>query len=145
MAEIKKYPNRLGPVGWLFGGKWGLDRYLYSLHRITGIGLVLYFLMHIVVTSIRAFGGKNAWEMTMGFVEHPIFRIGEFLVFAAFAIHGMNGLRLILVELGFAVGKAEEPVYPYSSSLQVQRPLSIMMMAIAAVFILAGGYRFLIH
>jgi hypothetical protein len=37
------------------------------------------------------------------------------------------------------VGKAEEPVYPYRSSLNVQRPLMIIVMVIAAVVILAGG------
>ena len=28
----------------------------------------------------------------------------------------MNGVRLLLTELGFFLGKPKEPVYPYSSS-----------------------------
>jgi succinate dehydrogenase/fumarate reductase cytochrome b subunit len=38
--------------------------------------------------------------------------VGEHLVFVAFAFHALNGVRLVLVELGFAVGKPLEPVYP---------------------------------
>jgi len=64
-------------------------------------------------------------------------------VFAAFVYHACNGVRLVLVELGFAVGKPIEPIYPYKTSLNVQRPLLIAMMILAAIFLLAGGYDFL--
>ena len=59
------------------------------------------------------------------------------------AYHAANGVRLVLVELGFAVGKPIEPVYPYKTSLGVQRPLLIAMMILAAIFLAAGGYSFL--
>ena len=64
MLETKGHPNRLGLWGWLGGGRWGLERYLYTLHRLTGLGLLVYFLLHIVVTSSRALGrrpGKRRW------------------------------------------------------------------------------------
>lgn len=140
MAERKRYDNRLGFWGWLGGGRWGVERYVYALHRLTGLGILLYFLMHIVVTSLRA-GGTYLW--TKGeFLDRPVFKIGEFLVFAAFAFHAFNGLRLVLVELGVAVGKPFEPVYPYKTSLGVQRPLMIVMMILAALVLLAGGAEF---
>jgi succinate dehydrogenase / fumarate reductase cytochrome b subunit len=141
MAEIKRYDNRLGIWGWLGGGRWGFERYAYALHRLTGLGILLYFLMHIVVTSLRA-KGIYLWA-DGGPLHKPIFRIGEFLVFAAFAYHAFNGLRLVLVELGVAVGKPFEPVYPYKTSLGVQRPLMITMMILAALVFLAGGAEFL--
>ena len=58
MLDNKGHPNRLGIWGWLGGGRWGIERYLYTLHRLTGLGLLLYFLLHIVVTSARAFGRR---------------------------------------------------------------------------------------
>jgi len=141
MAEIKRYDNRLGLWGWLGGGRWGVERYAYILHRITGLGILLYFLMHIVVTSLRATG--NYLWVEGAYFHQPIFKIGEFLVFAAFAYHACNGIRLVLVELGFAVGQPIEPVYPYKTSLGVQRPLLILMMILAAVLFIMGGYEFL--
>jgi succinate dehydrogenase / fumarate reductase cytochrome b subunit len=141
MAEIKRYDNRLGLWGWLGGGRWGVERYAYILHRITGLGILLYFLMHIVVTSLRA-TGTYLW-VEGAYFHQPIFKIGEFLVFAAFAYHACNGIRLVLVELGFAVGQPIEPVYPYKTSLGVQRPLLIFMMILAAVLFIVGGYEFL--
>jgi len=38
MAEIKRYDNRLGLWGWLGGGRWGVERYAYILHRLTVAG-----------------------------------------------------------------------------------------------------------
>ena len=141
MAEIKRRDNRLGLWGWLGGGRWGIERYAFILHRLTGLAILFYLLMHIVVTSLRA-TGRYLW-IEGEFLHQPIFRFGEFLVFAAFTYHACNGVRLVLVELGFAVGKQIEPVYPYKTSLNVQRPLLIAMMILAAIFLLAGGYDFL--
>lgn len=142
MSEIRRHPNRLGVKGWVGGGRWGPERYLYTLHRITGLGLLAYFLAHIVVTSSRALGPER-WEAAMAAVGGPLFKLGEFLVFAAFAFHGLNGLRLVLVELGVITGRAEEPVYPYRTSLDVQRPWAVVMMVLAVLLIAVGGWQFL--
>lgn len=141
MTEIKRHDNRLGVWGWLGGGRWGAERYAYILHRLTGLGILLYFLMHVVVTSLRA-TGRYLW-VEGAFLHQPIFKFGEFLVFAAFAYHACNGIRLVLVELGIAVGRPIEPVYPYKTSINVQRPLLIVMMILTVVFLVAGGYSFL--
>ena len=141
MEEIKRYDNRLGIWGWLGGGRWGIERYAYILHRITGLGILFYFFLHIIVTSLRA-KGIYLWEEPH-FLDQPIFKFGEFLVFAAFAFHAFNGIRLVLVELGFAVGKPIEPVYPYKTSINTQRPLLIGMMLLAFVLFVLGGYHFL--
>ena len=141
MTEMKRYENRLGIWGWLGGGRWGVERYAYILHRITGVAILLYLLMHTVVTSLRA-KGIYLW-VAGGFFHRPVFAFGEFLVFTAFAYHACNGIRLILVELGFAVGKPIEPVYPYKTSLDVQRPLLTGMMILTVVVLAMGGYAIL--
>lgn len=142
MIANKGRPNRLGLKGWLAGGRWGFERHLYILHRVTGLGLLTYFVLHIGVTSSRAFG-EQSWNAAMGTVSGPLFRVGEFLVFAAFAFHALNGIRLALVELGVAIGKPIEPVYPYRTSVDEQRPLAIGVMVLAAILVALGGYGFL--
>ena len=141
MPQAKTYPNRLGLKGWLVGGRWGIERYLFTLHRISGLGILLYFLLHIVVTTTRAIN-QTWWDGTMGVLSGPVFVVGEYLVFAAFAFHAANGIRLVLIELGILTGKAEEPIYPYRTSLNVQRPYMIILMVIVAVVVLVGGYDF---
>ena len=133
--------NKLGLWGWLGGGRYGFDRYAYALHRITGLAILAYFLMHIFVTGSRL-GGQEQWEEAMGFFSNPLFKIGEFLVFLSFAYHAINGIRLIIVELGCLIGKPGFPSYPYSYSTLRQKPLLIVIMVVAAVLIIAGGADF---
>lgn len=135
--------NRLGIKGWALGGRWGYERYLYTLHRISGLALVLYFVLHIVVTSSKALG-IEAWERTMGRVTGPVFSVGEFLVFAAFAFHALNGIRLVIIELGWGVGRPIEPVYPYKTSVGVQRPLAVGAMILAVGLAVLGGVDILV-
>ncbi len=141
MLESKGRPNRLGIWGWLGGGRWGAERYLYTLHRLTGLGLLAYFLLHIVVTSARALG-PTRWAQAMGAVSGSLFKVGEYLVFLAFAFHAVNGIRLGIIELGFGVGRPIEPVYPYRTSLNVQRPIAIGVLVLAAVLVVMGTLNF---
>lgn len=119
---VKRYDNRLGIKGWLWAGKYPLERYFYSLHRLTGLGILLFLLLHLVETSYRIYG-KGPWEATMAFFDKPLFLSLEYVVFAALIFHGLNGLRLILEEMGYLLGKPGRPVFPYVSSRQRQRPV----------------------
>jgi succinate dehydrogenase / fumarate reductase cytochrome b subunit len=143
MLKTRGHPNRLGVKGWVTGGRWGIERYLYTLHRLTGLGLLLYFLLHIIVTSSRALG-EEAWVGSMQRVTGPLFLLGEYLVFAAFAFHALNGLRLVLVELGVGIGRPIEPIYPYRTSVDVQRPLAVGAVILAGVVAVVGGLDFFI-
>jgi succinate dehydrogenase / fumarate reductase cytochrome b subunit len=141
--QTRGHPNRLGIRGWVGGGRWGFERYLYTLHRLTGLALLAYFTMHIFVTSTRALG-QSSWNQAMDVVSGPLFTMGEFLVFAAFAFHAVNGVRLGAIELGFAVGRPIEPVYPYATSVGGQRRLARAVLMIAFVVALWGGLDFFV-
>ena len=141
--RLGHHPNRLGLRGWIAGGRWGLDRYLYALHRITGLGLLLYFLAHIVVTSSRALG-QASWESAMGRVSGPAAVTGEYLVFLAFAFHAVNGLRLALAEVGIGTGAPMEPTYPYKTALDKQRPWVIVTLLAAAALAILGTLDFFV-
>jgi succinate dehydrogenase / fumarate reductase cytochrome b subunit len=79
----------------------------------------------------------------MEFFVSPVFAIGEFLVFLAFLFHAVNGIRLILVELGMLVGKPGLPTYPYNYSTLRQRPVLVGAMCIVAVLVGIAGVDFI--
>jgi succinate dehydrogenase / fumarate reductase cytochrome b subunit len=133
--------NNLGLWGWLGGGRYGADRYAYALHRLSGLGILAYFIMHIFVTGARA-GGPEKWDSTMTTFGTPVFKIGEFLVVLAFAYHAINGIRLILVELGYMLGRPGLPSYPYGYSTLRQRPLLVVTMIVVAVLMIIGSVDF---
>ena len=80
----------------------------------------------------------------MATVSGTFFTLGEYAVFVAFAFHAINGIRLVVVELGIGVGKPIEPVYPYRTSVDVQRPLAVVVMLVAAVLVVLGGLDFFV-
>ena len=80
----------------------------------------------------------------MARVSGPVFYMGEFLVFVAFAFHAINGVRLVFAELGLGVGKPIEPIYPYKTVLDVQRPWVATVVVLTGAVILLGALDFFV-
>ncbi len=72
----------------------------WLLHRITGLAIVFYLFMHIIVISTVIWGRFDA---TMAFLKSPVFVAGELLLIAAGLFHGLNGIRIILFDLGLGI------------------------------------------
>jgi succinate dehydrogenase / fumarate reductase cytochrome b subunit len=147
MKEIQPRRNYLGAGGWVWGGNYKLERYLYILHRVTGLGLLLFVIIHLVMTTFFRIQGQGVWEAIMVFLHNPWFKIGEYLVVIAFSYHALNGLRLITQELGFVLGKPTPPIYPWKDAIRKKRPWTFAMVTVvvilAAVFLfdfLKGGW-----
>ena len=134
-AKSKPFKNYLGVWGWVWAGRYGLERYLYTLQRVTGLGIILYGVLHLTMNGMRI-SGEGLWEDIMSLFENPIFVVGEYLVIAAFIIHALNGLRLILQQLGFTLGAPKPPIYPYSHALKRRRPITWAMVALGVVLLL---------
>lgn|SRR5574341_940557 len=134
----KSYSNQLGLRGWVYAGRYTLERYLYLGHRISGLGLIAYLVLHIIETANRM-RGEQAWAGLMALFASPPFKVIEYLLFVMAVFHAMNGVRLLMVELGFFLGKPKEPVYPYSTSVLRHRPLTYVIMALAGLIMILGG------
>jgi succinate dehydrogenase / fumarate reductase, cytochrome b subunit len=143
MAQQQPRPNLLGIWGWVYGGKYQIERYLYILHRVTGVGLAFFILFHFTATTVFRMQGQGVWEATMGILENPILKFGEYLVAVAFVYHAVNGLRLFLQELGFALGKPVVPIFPYKDSIRKKRPLTIVLVVIIVILAVITLYDFI--
>ena len=140
----KPYPDRLGIKGWLYAGKYSFERYLYVGHRLSGLGLIAYMVLHIVETANRI-RGEHAWAELMALFASPPFKVIEYLLFVMAVFHAMNGIRLMLIEFGFFIGKPKDPVYPYETSVLRHRPLTYVIMAIALVIMILGSSSLFYH
>jgi succinate dehydrogenase / fumarate reductase cytochrome b subunit len=143
MKPIPRRQNYLGASGWVWAGRYQLERYLYLFHRLTGLGILLFLLIHLVMTTVFRIQGKEVWETTIAFLLNPWFKVGEYLVVIAFIYHGLNGLRLVFQEMGFALGRPTPPIYPYKDSLRKKRPWTIAMMVLMAMIALVFLYDFI--
>jgi succinate dehydrogenase / fumarate reductase cytochrome b subunit len=70
----------------------------FLLHRITGLGVVLFLAVHIVDTSLVYFAPK-LYDDVLNIYRSTVFGIGEIaLVFCLF-FHGVNGLRIAYLDM----------------------------------------------
>ena len=144
MKQIQPRQNYLGAGGWVWAGNYKLERYLYILHRITGLGMLLFVIFHLIETTFFRIQGQGVWEATMALLQQPWFEVGIYLVAVAFVYHALNGLRLILQELGFALGKPTPPIYPYKDALRKKRPWTLAMVAVIIIFALVFLFDFIV-
>ncbi len=141
-SERRYLENYLGIKGWVWGGRYRLERYLYTLHRISGLALLFYFLLHIAMNGFRLSSGES-WTSLMDIFDTPIVKFGEYLVLAGFTFHALNGLRLILQELGYTLGRPKPPVYPYVDALERRRPIVFVMGGVIIILLVVFIFNFI--
>ncbi len=81
--------------GITYRGKEG--HYAWLLHRVSGLGILLFLLLHII--DIYLVGvGKEIFEAFLFFYHSPPFKVLVMgLLFGVF-YHAFNGVRIILVD-----------------------------------------------
>jgi len=120
-------------------GRYGIERVAYWLMRITGLGLLFYFIGHIYETS-SLLDGKAAWNSMLELTQTTEGHIFLTLVIGMCVFHTGNGIRLMIAQAGFGFGKPRRPDYPYTpSSLNKKNKLCIYVtIGLAALAMMYG-------
>ena len=79
-----------------------LGMWAYALNRITGIGLVVYLYLHLVVLSTLT-RGPGYWDAFVSLARQPYFLLLDVILLAGILIHGLNGLRVALTSFDVGV------------------------------------------
>jgi succinate dehydrogenase / fumarate reductase cytochrome b subunit len=89
----------------------------FLLHRLSGLGLVFYLYLHLaVLNQLRA--GPEGWDVFLALARSPLFLLLDGLLLAGVLIHGLNGLRLTLLGLGYGL-RWQKPLFWVSLALAV--------------------------
>jgi succinate dehydrogenase / fumarate reductase, cytochrome b subunit len=76
-----------------YRGREGM--WTWILHRATGLGILAFLILHVVDTAVVIYW-PGFYEQTLVLYKHPVFRIGEFVIFFAVLFHALNGVRIIV-------------------------------------------------
>jgi succinate dehydrogenase / fumarate reductase cytochrome b subunit len=76
-----------------YRGREGM--WTWILHRVTGIGILLFLALHIVDTAIIILD-PALYDEALSIYKNPFFRFAELLIFFAVLYHAINGLRIIV-------------------------------------------------
>mgnify|MGYP001558979858 FL=1 len=75
----------------------GVGMWSFILHRVPGIGVLLFLLIHIIDTVLIGWG-PEIYNKVMALYAHPVFRVSEVGLFGAVLFHAMNGIRIIIID-----------------------------------------------
>ena len=77
--------------------RWFTGSLTYVLHRVTGLGLLVFLIFHIISIT-KANAAPEAYDLMIRRMQEPDFKLGELALFAALLFHGLNGLRILYVD-----------------------------------------------
>ena len=114
-------------------GQWS-----FLLHRLTGLGVLLFLAIHIVDTSFVYFW-PHLYSDVIDLYRSTLFGIGEIgLIFALF-YHGINGMRIAYLDL----------FKPTSWTIEDERKSAIIVLIVTLVLFVPSAafmaYRLLYH
>ena len=84
VTETLRYRGAIGQWSWV-------------LHRLSGLGVVLFLVLHVIDTSWAVFW-PQLYEEAIASYQSPLFTIGEFGLVAAVVYHAFNGLRIVFFD-----------------------------------------------
>ncbi len=125
-----------GVLEWFRG--LNIERIYFAIHRLTGIYLVLYIFPRPYLVLL-----SGSWEEALKLDMTPVGKILAIIFIFSILFHGINGLRIVLIELGLISGRPlRHPIKP----IPALRTSRFHLMLIAATVILtivgiiAGSY-----
>jgi len=84
VTETLRYRGAIGQWSWV-------------LHRLTGLGVVLFFIIHVIDTSWAVFY-PDLYVKAIAIYQTPLFTVGEFALVFAVVYHAINGLRISFLD-----------------------------------------------
>ena len=110
-------------------GLWTALRYrgregmwTWVLHRATGIGILLFLVIHVVDTALVIYW-PGLYDHALEIYRHPVFRVSELAIYFSVLFHGLNGLRIIVQDF-------------WPAAMRHQRRLALGALTAAVVLIL---------
>ena len=107
----------------------------WLLHRITGLGVLLFLLVHIVDITLIGFGPK-VYNDSIAIFSLPFVRVVSLALIASVLYHAFNGVRIILVDFWPNGYKYQQQLF------YVALALSIICFIPMAFFVMAPVFGF---
>jgi succinate dehydrogenase / fumarate reductase, cytochrome b subunit len=108
----------------MYRGQSGMWSWL--LHRVTGVAILLFLLVHIVDITILGFG-PTVYNNALTVFSYPFVRIVSLGLIVAVLYHSFNGLRITLIDF-------------WPAGARYQSQMFVGVLAVTAIGFLAMGY-----
>jgi succinate dehydrogenase / fumarate reductase cytochrome b subunit len=118
--------RRRGIAGWFDPRGRRQGGWAFALNRLSGLGVLLYLYLHLMILSTLV-RGPEAWDAFVAIALNPLVLVMDVVLLAGLLVHGLNGIRVTLVGLGFVANR--------------QKALFLALMTLAAIVAVVGAVR----
>lgn len=109
--------------------KGSTGMWTWVLHRVTGLGILLFLIVHVADTATVAYW-PEFYDKTLELYRSPLFRFAELLIFFSVLYHALNGMRIIVQDF-------------WPIAMMHQRRLATAAIAVSALLILPVAWLML--
>lgn len=85
----------VAPAGTLYRGKVGM--WSWVLHRVSGVAIFFFLLVHVLDTALVRVS-PEAYNVVIESYKTPIVGLAELGLVAAVMFHGLNGVRIVMID-----------------------------------------------
>lgn len=109
-----------------------IGTFSYLLHRLTGIGLAIYLIMHTYVLS-SAQKSPETFNSRLAMVQTPVFHVLEYLLMGVIFFHMINGVRIIITDF-FGLTRSHKTLFWIGMALFAAMMVWLGMAMIPRIF-----------
>jgi len=109
-------------------GQWS-----FFLHRLTGLGVLLFLLLHIVDITLAGFGPK-VYNDSIKIFSTGVIRLASLALIASVLYHAFNGVRIILIDFWPAAHKYQREMFYAVLALSILCFLPMAYFVLAPIF-----------
>lgn len=80
----------------MYKGREGM--WSYYFHRLSGVGVLVFLLAHIIDTMLLGWG-PGVYDKMVRLYSLPAFMLGEVALLAAVLYHALNGIRIFIIDI----------------------------------------------
>jgi succinate dehydrogenase / fumarate reductase cytochrome b subunit len=123
MAVVRKRSE----FGTLYRGREG--QWSWVLHRVTGVGIILFLFAHVVDTAVVGWG-PEAYNRVVAVYHNPAIQVLELVLVGMVIFHAFNGIRIMIVDFWPKAAEYHAPLF-YAT-------VALFLLAMAPVTFIIG-------
>lgn len=109
-------------------GQWA-----WMLHRVTGLGVVLFLILHILDIFLMA-AGEETFEKFLNLYTAAPFRVLESGLIFAVIYHALNGARIIIIDFWPQFGRYQRVLWRAQLTLAILIAIPGIIVTLRPIF-----------
>jgi succinate dehydrogenase / fumarate reductase, cytochrome b subunit len=105
----------------------------WVLHRVTGLGVVLFVGLHILDTALLGWG-PDVYNAVVQIYHLPVVRVLEVVLAGAVLYHALNGIRIIAIDFWDDGFKHQRPMFYAAGVVFIVSFLSLAFVMLRPLF-----------